>query len=273
MNAPRSTEERISLWLEEEAQGPLPDRVLEASFERTRGSRQVRASAWRPSKMTRPIPAFVAVGAAAILLVIGVSFLRPSSDPGGVGGTAPTPTPSPATSPAEVRPTPMPSLDTSTWETYTSPRYGLSIAHPADWTVEPGDHDWSLEIDAAWPNTAADKFSSPDGHIALAAWSVPVEPGTDLNAWIQAYCEKNTEPCTEIQARAEPVYAEPRDRHPGTLVAFQDDIQAFFLNADRIYVVASWRPAGEFDSRRLIEAFALTMCLGCGEDGSSPTPS
>jgi hypothetical protein len=272
MTTPRSTEERISLWLEEEAQGSLPDRVLEASFERARGTRQVRASAWRPSKMIRPISAFVAVGAAAILLVVGVSLLRPSTDPGGVGGTASTPPPSAVTSP-EAAPTAAPSLDVSSWETYTSPRYGLSIAHPADWTVEPGDHDWSLDTDAEWPNTAADKFSAPDDHIAVAAWSVPVEPGTDLNAWIQTYCEKNTKPCTGLQARAEPVYAEPRDRHLGTLIRFQDDVQAFFLNGDRIYVVASWRAADEFDSRRLIEAFALSMCLGCGEDAPSPSPN
>ena len=66
-----------------------------------------------------------------------------------------------------------------------------------------------------------------------------------------------------ISQRTVPVYAEKkRDRHPGLLVSFESDTQAFFLNGDRIYVVAIWRPAGAHDSLRLVEAFAGNLCLG-----------
>jgi hypothetical protein len=91
MTTSRSPEERISQWLEEEAVGPLPDRVLNATFETTRELRQARASAWRPFTMPRPIPAMVAVGAAAIVIAAGVFYLRPF--PSSIVGGAPTPSP------------------------------------------------------------------------------------------------------------------------------------------------------------------------------------
>jgi hypothetical protein len=53
-----------------------------------------------------------------------------------------------------------------------SGRNWLSIEHPADWTEESSDHVWTMEKDAAWPNTGAEKFLSPDGHVAVGAWSV-----------------------------------------------------------------------------------------------------
>ena len=62
MTGPRSAEERISLWLEQEAVGLLPDRVLDATFEETRDLRQASRSGWRPFSMSRPIPALIAVG-------------------------------------------------------------------------------------------------------------------------------------------------------------------------------------------------------------------
>ena len=35
-------------------------------------------------------------------------------------------------------------IDTSTWTSYASDRYGFSIGHPADWVEVPADHTWSL---------------------------------------------------------------------------------------------------------------------------------
>jgi hypothetical protein len=98
MTTPPSTEERISRWLEEEAGGPLPDRVLEASFATTRGMRQVRAPAWRSFTMSRPIPGMIAVGAAAVLIVAGVLYFQPVPS-GNVGGAAPSPSPSTSATP------------------------------------------------------------------------------------------------------------------------------------------------------------------------------
>ena len=98
MTQDRSVDERISGWLFEEAPDQLPDRVLQATFERTRPSRQRRAMpGWRPS-MIRITPTAIAVGAAAILIVIiGVALLPRSNQPA-VGGPGPSRSPSPVPS-------------------------------------------------------------------------------------------------------------------------------------------------------------------------------
>jgi hypothetical protein len=75
MTRSRSPEDRIQQWLEEEAVGSLPDRVIDATFERSRGTRQALWSDWRPFSMSRPFSAMIAVGATAIVVVIGAAML------------------------------------------------------------------------------------------------------------------------------------------------------------------------------------------------------
>lgn len=93
MTTSHSAEERISRWLEEEAIGPLPDRVLDAALETTRGMRQVRAPVWRTFTMPRTIQALIAVGAAVIILAAGVIYLRPGSGSNVGGAPAASATP------------------------------------------------------------------------------------------------------------------------------------------------------------------------------------
>lgn len=95
MTAPRSVEDRIALWLEEEAEGRLPDRVLAATFERSRVTRQASGrSIWRAFPMSRPIPTMIAVGAAVILVAVGVSLLASRAQQPNVGvSVSATPTP------------------------------------------------------------------------------------------------------------------------------------------------------------------------------------
>jgi hypothetical protein len=162
-------------------------------------------------------------------------------------------------------------IDIGAWTEYRSARYPLAIRRPAGWTVRPSDHVWTLAKDAAWDNTASDSFIAPDGTVRVSAWSVAVKPGTKLTSWIATYCAKNTRPCTGIQDRATPVYAERWDRHPGILVPFDGDVQAFFMNGDdRVWIVAIWRPESDPSvmeyggARRLLEAFALSLFLGAG---------
>jgi len=107
MTQDRSVDERISAWLLEEAPDQLPDRVLQATFERTRASRRRRVFlGWR-FPMIRITPTAIAVGAAAILVIaVGVTLLpRPNQ---AVGGPGPSPSASPTPTPT-TRPTP--SLD------------------------------------------------------------------------------------------------------------------------------------------------------------------
>ena len=68
-------------------------------------------------------------------------------------------------------------------------------------------------------------------------------PGTTVDSWLAATCPDYTEPCIGIAERAIDV---TMDGHPGLLVPFTGDLQAFAVVGDRLYVIASGRPAGTY---------------------------
>lgn len=87
MSTDKRFDDQVSGWLEQSAPGRLPDRVLEATFERTRASRQ--QISWRTSLGgLRPGRPTVALGGAvALVLVAAVAFNvytgRSAAGPGG----------------------------------------------------------------------------------------------------------------------------------------------------------------------------------------------
>jgi dipeptidyl aminopeptidase/acylaminoacyl peptidase len=94
MTTDRSADERIRLWLREEAPGQVPDRVLQAAFAQTRPMRQRRTIlGWTRFPTIRIGAAVTAIGVAVVVLLAGF-LLLPSSTPS-VGGPAPTATPPP----------------------------------------------------------------------------------------------------------------------------------------------------------------------------------
>jgi hypothetical protein len=102
MATDRRLDERISRWLEAEAPDRLPDRVLQATFERTRKTRQ--QGGWHVLlgrfHMTRSVIALS--GAAFVVVVAAVALTLNYANQPGVGGLAapsPSPTPSPIVSP------------------------------------------------------------------------------------------------------------------------------------------------------------------------------
>ena len=151
-----------------------------------------------------------------------------------------------------------------------------TAAYPADWTVQPSQRDWTYAADASDPvSPAHDAFLSPGGDVRVSVWSIPFALGKsvdtlDFEAWVETYCEQtgNT-PCREIHDRAVTLCIERRDCHPGLLVPFDDDVQAFLSGGifpgSQMTVVSVWR--GESDpsvvpyggSRHLLEAFLSTM--------------
>lgn len=104
----RRPEETISRWLEAEAPTQLPDRVLRATFERTRTTRQ--QGAWPAVLWRIHMPRFaLALGGVAAIVVASVVALNVfgGSEPvPGVGGQA-SPSPSPSLSPS-TEPSPSP---------------------------------------------------------------------------------------------------------------------------------------------------------------------
>ncbi len=185
-------------------------------------------------------------------------------------------------------------LDTSTWTTYSSARYTFgndpTIGHPADWVVRPSDHDWTFDSDGLDPaSTGLESFTNPEDTVRVSAWNVPRAPSEgemygatasdgwrNVEPWVQSYCERTGDtPCTGIHQRAVPLCLENRDCHPGLLVPFQNDVQAFFTNGGKgapMTVVAVWRgptdpttaPYG--GSRQLLEAFLSTMDVQATEE-------
>ena len=114
---------------------------------------------------------YLAVGVLAIAAVIGFSLWtgRPGPFPGGVPTPsptlAPTPTPTPTLAPTPT-PTPFPTVnpDTATWTSYTSSRYGYSLAYPAGWSAVPATRDWVAESRFEfWGSNGdgADRFINP----------------------------------------------------------------------------------------------------------------
>jgi hypothetical protein len=279
MTGQRPAEERIALWLEGEAEGHLPDRVFDATFERTRATR--RPSGWRTPSMPRLLPPLVAVGATAIVVVFGVSLLSPSSAPPGIGAPDASPTSTPTSTPA---PSPSPTatpvaLSPSTWPTYTSAAYGFTLGHPEDWTVVPATAPWDPDAGVVDPrHPAADHFTAPTGSVRVSAWSIPPDPGSadpgdeawiDLTAWAAEYCRTTgLWACDGVEERAVPICLEQRDCHPAVLVPFQEEVLAFFTggaDVDPVTIVAVWRSDGDPSvapfggAVALLEAFLETM--------------
>ena len=227
-------------------------------------------------------PLGIAFATATAVAVVVAGCTSAATEAGGGPTSTPTTAPSPTPSPTAAL-TPSPNLlDTSTWTTYVSERYGFSIAHPADWTEDPAVGDWTFENDIeAWDSTATESFytaGAADGlGVRVSAWSVTVGLGTTVEAWIEAYCTgQNAGPCAGFVEGD--VDVKTGDQHPG-LLSQRGDTMAFFLDGQTIYVVAVWReetdpsvqPYG--GARRLLEAFTSTLTFPAEPPQGSPGAS
>ncbi len=100
----RNLDDTISRWLEANATGQLPDRVLRATFERTRKTRQqVGWGVLGRLQMPRFIPALGGAAVVVMAAVLALSFI-PMFGPGGPTTQPPTTAPSPtaASSPTAI---------------------------------------------------------------------------------------------------------------------------------------------------------------------------
>ena len=168
-------------------------------------------------------------------------------------------------------------LDTTGWTTYTSETYDLRLAYPPGWTETSAIRRWRSDLDVADAlSPAHERFRSSAGDVGVSVWTAPLDPATReettdyLVAWVEDYCEasENT-PCSGIADRAVELCLEKRDCHPGLLVPFESDVQAFFSGgdyaADAMTIVAVWRPESDASvapyggARRLLEGFLSTM--------------
>jgi len=277
MNDDRAFERATRDWLEEGSDRTPPvaiDAVLLA-VRTTSQERDLRIP-WRTPFMTTPIRAAAGIAIVAVVGIAVLSLIGRGFNVGAPRTQGPTATPAPTA--ATVAPTVLGSVDTATWRTYTSTRYGFTIGHPADWIARPADHAWTLQTappssDPEGMGTSAEGFIAPDGSILVSAWSVAVAPGVTAQTWLVVLYCGSTEiptpsdgaPCDRLGPGGPRVTPVAIDRHAGTLVRFTDDTQAFFLIDNRMYVVACWRPesdgtvAAYGGATRLLEAFISTI--------------
>jgi hypothetical protein len=231
----------------------------------------IREQARRQARGRRTAAVAAAVAAVAVAVTGAMVTGRDTSPPPSPAGpVSPSISEQPSTSL-------QPALPTGSWETYRSTRYDFRVGRPPTWTEEPATRDWSWESDVEdHLSPAHEAFLSRDGHVRLSVWNAPLDPSTReeslayLVSWVEDYCqESGNSPCTGIAGRAVELCLERRDCHPGLLVPFENDVQAFFSGGiyaqDAMTVVAVWR--GESSpfvaryggSRRLLEAFLSTM--------------
>ena len=222
----------------------------------------------------RRTAALAAAAAAVVVAVAGTTVVV------GRDATSPLP-PAGSGTPSETQPPSSPSPDLETgpkgWQTYTSSQYGFTLGHPPNWTAVPSTRNWTWEFDVLdFKSPSHDAFRSPDGHIRVSVWNAPLEASTReesipyLVEWVEDYCvESGNSPCTGIADRAVELCLEKWDCHPGLLVPFKEDVQAFFsggiYSQDAMTVVAVWKPESSRDvepyggAQNLLEAFLATM--------------
>ena len=141
----------------------------------------------------------------------------------------------------------------------------------------PATRKWRLEEDGTeFLSPAHEAFQPPEGDVRVSVWAAPLDPKTReettdyLETWVEDYCQASgNTPCTGIADRAVDLCLEKWDCHPGLLVPFKDDVQAFFSGGiyaqDAMTVVAVWRPESDSSvvpyggSQRLLEGFLSTM--------------
>lgn len=173
-------DDSIGRWLEETAPNRLPQRVLDATFDRTRRTRQ--DPAWRAVLGRRQMPRFVpALGGIAVVLLATVLALNIIRIPG--VGVPPTNSPAATATPSTTtRPSPV-----SAFSTFTSTIHGISLDYPSDWEIrratEPATEPWTdglLPFDSPATDVIFDPALGTGLYLVLA--SQPYD-GLSHGAW------------------------------------------------------------------------------------------
>jgi len=193
MTDDRSIERRIAVWLEEEAVGSLPDRVLDSVFAQTRVARRpARPFAGRLPSLPRFATSLIAVGASAIVIILGVALL---GRPAGQVGASPMPT-APLASSRPAASAPASAAGTGAVvpqaQIVTQHDGGLVFAFGSLWI---GDAAGVQRIDPATNASTLVATTSPVGGVSAdstavyagtSAGSIRIDPGTNVATPIKA---------------------------------------------------------------------------------------
>ena len=179
MTDDRSLERAARSWIET---GPTqaPDRAVEAALLRIESTAQERdlRVPWRTRPMSQTTRLLAGTLAVAIALLGGVLFLR-NADNGGVGGPSPSAPPTSTGSPSVAATFPI--LD----RTFTSDRYGYTVAYPSGWTRKLATASWAAGAKNDWGSGINDELSTT--RVRFSAASQRLADGQTADAWLQAY--------------------------------------------------------------------------------------
>jgi hypothetical protein len=296
MNTKTDLDRRAAAWL---ADGPvvLSDRVLDAALGEIHltGQRRGRTIPWR----FRPMITSMRLGAVVAILAIAVAGLVALSS-GGTAGPSATPSGGTSQTPAPTGHEPDPTVDgallppdTTDWVSYTSAQYGIGIAYPPGWAVEPATRAWTFAADAALDprSPAMDSFMNEEGTVRVSLWAIADEslPGgpkeviesvAGIEAWAERFCEvTGNVGCDGVPERALPMCLEYRDCHPAAMVRYESDVQAYFTGggeADPVFVVVVWRQdlhptTARYGASRLLLQALLSTINGGGNAAVWPS--
>jgi hypothetical protein len=148
MPTDRQLDQTISRWLEAEAPAQLPDRVLRATFERTRKTNQQGhwQAVLRRLQVNRMV--FAIAGAAAVIVVAVVALGLYFNNPGVGAAPSPSAAPSPtaaltATPEPTSEPTQSPAAAPPLTQNFTSTQHGISVSYPEGWTARAATEPWT----------------------------------------------------------------------------------------------------------------------------------
>ena len=179
----RDPETILAAWLDE---GPrdLPDATRRAILTAIPTTQQARRGLLAPWRFL-PMNSTARLAIAALVAVIAVGgalyLFAPRS---GVGG-GPSPTPSPATT------TPAPTtVDTTSWTTFGSPRFGVSFKVPPGWTTTAASAPWIWQPHDPGPAVADTVRASDNAGFTVASEKIPA--GMTDDAWWADYLSVDT---------------------------------------------------------------------------------
>jgi hypothetical protein len=159
MAGDRQLDEKISTWLEAEAPGQLPNRVLSATFERTRESAQ--QGGWRRFRWSLPVSRFGSAVAATAVVVIGVMAAGIYfNQPGNVGrpGSVASASPSESATPDVTQPASTPTAEPTSAPTATPAPTPTSTPAPAliTWNSQSALEDWPAPLRVELPGAGVE---------------------------------------------------------------------------------------------------------------------
>jgi hypothetical protein len=221
MNPPRDPDLILAAWLDENAI-PLPTTTRRAIDVAIRTTPQDRRSTWLPRRSDMNI--LLRLGAVAAVLVVAVGTFALIQRPPDAGvAPAATPGASPGASSSAAP-------DPSTWETFTSERYGFEVRYPIGWDVYPSTGQYQPGVDND-DQVVSDRITVGAGFSGLYSSSAAREADTTPELWI----EQHVCPCEPAESEWESRTVDGQPALQRLANVGEEAIEMYVFTDERVY--------------------------------------